>query len=236
MPFDIYALGSPTQVVEQYRFDVLIDMIVAAKEHLPPEKPFHLFRAGHPFMLSFAVATGCDIFDSAAYALFARREKYLTNYGTANLRDLQYFPCACKICSKYTPKELSEMPSKEREHLLAWHNLNLCFAEIRRVKQAINNGRLWELLEIRAKNHPSLFRAFKQPDSLFSNLYFPDLPIAGPGREAAQAIWNFLRMSIFSNFSSYRILPEVFAKCRKRVIFCRNGDILQEAGLRLRVF
>lgn len=162
MFFDIYALGSPTPVVEQYLFDVLVDMIIAAKTNLPLEKPLHLFGAGHPFMLSFAVATGCDIFDSAAYALFARRGKYMTDYGTIDLEDLRYFPCTCKVCAKFTPRELSGMPPKERERLLAWHNLNACFTEIRRVKQAINEGRLWELLELRAKGHPALFQALKQ--------------------------------------------------------------------------
>ena len=52
--------------------------------------------------------------------------------------------------------------TKEREYFLAWHNLNLCFAEIRRIKHAINNGRLWELLELRAKGHPSLLQALKR--------------------------------------------------------------------------
>ena len=161
MRFDIYALGSPTQVVEHYLFDVLTDMIVAAKTNLPVEKPFHLFGAGHPFMLSFAVALGCDIFDSAAYALYARRGKYMTSYGTMDLSDLRYFPCLCKVCSKYTPRDLLEMPSKERERLLAWHNLGECFTEIKRIKEAINEGRLWELLELRAKSHPSLLQALK---------------------------------------------------------------------------
>ena len=84
-------------------------------------------------------------------------------------------------------------------------------------------------------DHYSLFRLFEQPDSLFSSIYFPDLPMVGPGREAGQALVGFLKMSIFSNFMFYRILPEVFAKCRNRVFFCNKGDIIQEAGLRLRV-
>lgn len=161
MPFHIFALGSPTQVIEQYNFAVLLDMIVAAKTHIPVEKPFHLFGAGHPFMLSFAVAMGCDIFDSAAYAIFARKGKYMTNYGTIRLKGLRYFPCSCKICVKYTPQELLEMPSKERERILAWHNLRVCFTEIKRIKQAIIDGRLWELLEVRARGHPSLLNALK---------------------------------------------------------------------------
>jgi len=162
IPFDIYALGSPTQVIEQYLFDIMVDMIVAAKKNLPPDKPFHLFGAGHPFMLSFAVAMGCDMFDSAAYALYARRGKYMIDYGTIGLKDLSYFPCACKLCSNHTPKEVLKMSANNREYFLAWHNLHQCFTEIRRIKQAMISGRLWELLELRAKGHPFLLQALKR--------------------------------------------------------------------------
>jgi len=43
LPFQIHALGSPTLVMEQYLFDVLVDMILTAKKNLPLERPLHLF-------------------------------------------------------------------------------------------------------------------------------------------------------------------------------------------------
>ncbi len=161
MPFDVYALGSPTQVMERYLFDILTDMIITAKRNIPKEKPLHLFGAGHPFMFSLAVALGCDIFDSAAYALFARKDKYLTAYGTTHLKDLEYFPCSCPACQKYDPKDIKELPQKDREQQLLKHNLFACFLELRRIKQSIHEGRLWELLELRARSHPALFTAFQ---------------------------------------------------------------------------
>ena len=161
LPFDIFALGSPTQVMERYLFDVLTDMIVTAKRNTPREKPLHLFGAGHPFMFSLAVALGCDTFDSAAYALFARKDKYLSEYGTTYLNDLEYFPCSCPVCQKYDPHDIKEAPKREREQRLLKHNLFTCFLEIKRIKQAIHEGRLWELLEVRSRSHPTLFTAFK---------------------------------------------------------------------------
>ncbi|RLI24782.1 tRNA guanosine(15) transglycosylase TgtA, partial [Candidatus Bathyarchaeota archaeon] len=50
LPFQIYALGSPTALMENYLFTDLIDMIVSARRHIPESRPFHLFGAGHPFM------------------------------------------------------------------------------------------------------------------------------------------------------------------------------------------
>ena len=162
LPFQIHALGSPTPVMEQYLFDLLVDMIMAAKMNLPVKRPLHLFGAGHPFMFSLAIALGCDMFDSAAYAIYAREDRYLTEYGTFRLEKLSWLPCSCPVCTKYDAKSLKETPKKEREKLLAEHNLYVCFEEIRKIKQAIVEGRLWEHLEMRCQSHPALLQALKR--------------------------------------------------------------------------
>ncbi len=162
LPFQIHALGSPTEVMERYRFDVLVDMILTAKMNLPVDRPLHLFGAGHPFMFSLAVALGCDLFDSAAYALYAREGRYMTESGTHRLGELEYFPCQCPKCARTTPKQALELSSGEREIFLAEHNLYVCAAEIRRIRQAIRDGRLWEHLEMRAHAHPALLTAVKK--------------------------------------------------------------------------
>ncbi len=161
LPFQIHALGSPTTIMEQYLFDILAEMILTAKMNMPLQKPLHLFGAGHPFMFALAIALGCDMFDSAAYAIYARENRYMTEYGTSRINELEYFPCSCPICTKNTPKDVMEVPPKKRQELLAKHNLHASFAELRRVRQAVVEGRLWEYLEIRAHSHPSLLQALK---------------------------------------------------------------------------
>lgn len=162
LPFQVHALGSPTEVMENYRFDVLVDMILTAKKNLPHEKPLHLFGAGHPFMFSLAVALGCDLFDSAAYALYARENRYMTENGTWRISQLDYFPCQCPKCISETPQEVMAKTLKERETFLAEHNLHVCTAELKRTKQAIRDGRLWEHVEMRTHAHPALFTALKK--------------------------------------------------------------------------
>ena len=162
LPFQIHALGSPTQIMEQYLFDILVDMILTAKINTSSHTPFHLFGAGHPFMFSLAVALGCDLFDSAAYAIYAREDRYMTPFGTNRLGELEYFPCSCPICRKYDPTDLRSMPFQDKQRLLAEHNLHTCFEEVKRVKQRIVEGRLWEYLEARAHVHPSLLKAVKK--------------------------------------------------------------------------
>ena len=162
MPFPIYALGSPTEVMENYQFPVLVDMIMTAKQNLPHDRPLHLFGAGHPMMFSLAVALGCDMFDSAAYALYAKAERYLTPLGTRRLEALRYLPCTCPVCRNHDADELKDMLKGERVRLLTEHNLHVCMAEIDTIKQAITEGTLWELIEARSRAHPSLTSALKR--------------------------------------------------------------------------
>ncbi len=160
--FDIYALGSPTEVMEQYLFADLVDMIFAAKMNLPPSAPLHLFGAGHPFMFSLAVALGCDLFDSAAYILYARRGRYLTQAGTLHLRQMEYFPCKCNTCAHTSPERVRSLPISEKTRFLAEHNLMVSLQEIETIKESIVEGRLWELVEVRCRSHPRLLEGLQR--------------------------------------------------------------------------
>jgi 7-cyano-7-deazaguanine tRNA-ribosyltransferase len=148
--------------MENYQFSVLVDMIMAAKLNLPPDRPLHLFGAGHPMMFSLAVALGCDMFDSAAYALYAKAGRYMTPLGTLKLQDLSHLPCGCPVCSRTSAQELKGTIKGERERLLAEHNLWVTMAEMRRVKQAIVEGTLWDLVEARSRAHPAMASALKR--------------------------------------------------------------------------
>ncbi|AFH43036.1 tRNA guanosine(15) transglycosylase TgtA [Fervidicoccus fontis] len=160
LEYDIYAIGSPTKFMERYRYDVVLDMIRIVRENIRADVPLHLFGAGHPMIIPFAVAMGVDLFDSASYILFARDGRYMIEGGTLRLEDIEYFPCSCPICSRYTPKELKNMNKDERTRLLAEHNLYMIKKILNEVKQAINEGRLWELLQSYSRKHPSLYSAF----------------------------------------------------------------------------
>src|SRR5437870_10227354 len=160
--FDIYAFGRPTELMETQRYDLLVDMIVAAKNALPKGKPFHLFGAGHPVLFPFLVALGCDLFDSAAYALYARAGRSLTPDGTLLLRDMVASECPSPACVDTSPDELIKSQEKEDETRLAQHNLWTCFSELRRIREAIRKGRLWELLELRSQAHPALKECFNR--------------------------------------------------------------------------
>lgn len=161
MPFDIHALGSPTEVMERYMYPTLVEMAMTAKIHAPIDRPIHLFGAGHPNIMAMSVAMGYDLFDSAAYALFANDERYLTVNGTVQFKDLQYLPCGCPICRNKSPDDFRVLTKGDRQRLIAEHNLHVTMAEMETIKQAIVEGNLWDLVEIRSKGHAQMTAALK---------------------------------------------------------------------------
>jgi len=158
---DLFPVGAVVPLLNDYRYGEVVAAVVATKRGLPGSAPVHLFGAGHPMMFALAAALGCDIFDSAAYALYARDDRYLTVRGTEHLDDLDYFPCACPVCTEWTPADLRDQPERERGERLAEHNLYVSFAEIRRVKGAVREGTLFELVEARARGHPTLLDGYR---------------------------------------------------------------------------
>ena len=159
---DVFPVGAVVPLMNGYRYAEMIEVVRAAKRGLGADAPVHLFGAGHPMMFALAAAAGCDLFDSAAYALYARDGRYLTVSGTDHLDDLEYFPCSCPVCADHTPAELRSAPEAQRETLLARHNLHVSYRELRTVKQAIREGALFELLERRARSHPAMVDGYRE--------------------------------------------------------------------------
>jgi 7-cyano-7-deazaguanine tRNA-ribosyltransferase len=157
----VYPIGAVVPLMNSYRYADLVDVVAAAKRGLPESAPVHLFGAGHPMMFALAVALGCDLFDSAAYAIYARDDRYLTVRTTEHLADLTYFPCSCPVCTDHAPEELRAAADAERERLLARHNLHVSTAELRRVKQALKRGNLLELVDSRARAHPAMLDGYR---------------------------------------------------------------------------
>ncbi|MFB6229507.1 MAG: tRNA guanosine(15) transglycosylase TgtA [Halobacteriales archaeon] len=158
---DVFPIGGVVPLLNDYRYAEVVDAVVGAKRGLGPAAPVHLFGAGHPMTFALAAAMGCDLFDSAAYALYARDGRYLTVRGTEHLEDLAYFPCECPVCTEHTPEGLRTAGDERTERLLAEHNLEVSLAELRRIRQAIRAGDLLELLEARARGHPDLLDGYR---------------------------------------------------------------------------
>ncbi|NYT20762.1 MAG: tRNA guanosine(15) transglycosylase TgtA [Methanomicrobiales archaeon] len=157
--FSFCPIGAVVPLMESYRYSELVRVVMAAKNGIPPSSCVHLFGAGHPSMFALAVAMGCDVFDSAAYALYAKDRRYLTPSGSYRVDELAELPCPCPVCRGHTATGLRESPDLVR--LLSLHNLAVSLAEISRIRQAITDGVLWELVDERCRGHPQLLRAYR---------------------------------------------------------------------------
>ncbi len=159
MGFTFTPIGAVVPLMESYRYEDLVRVVMAAKKGIPSSACVHLFGAGHPVMFALAVAMGCDLFDSAAYALYAKEGRYLTTHGSKKLAELSELPCSCEVCRCHSADEMRASPEKIR--LLARHNLIVTLTEISRIRQAISDGVLWELVDERCRSHPRLLRGYR---------------------------------------------------------------------------
>ena len=210
--FEVYAIGGLVKSLLNYRFDLVIKTLLKVKENIIWNKPIHMFGLGLPQFFSLAIACGCDLMDSAAYILFAKENRYFTlSTGTRKLEELEEFPCHCPICCEYEPKEVRKFDDKFRTELLAKHNLYLSFSELRTIRQAIKEGNLWELVEQRVRNHPSLGNALgiiKSNFEIFENhekVYKPHGRLFSSPESTNRVLLQRYDLKIESN---YRVPPE----------------------------
>ncbi|MHA2207985.1 MAG: tRNA guanosine(15) transglycosylase TgtA [Candidatus Thorarchaeota archaeon] len=161
MDFDVHPIGGVVPLMEQYRYSEIVRVVLASKKHLPPDRPVHLFGCGHPMFFAQAALLGCDLFDSASYAKFAEKGRMLLPSGTVHLKDLTELPCSCPICSATSANALKSEKKEKQELQLMKHNLYVSSAEMRMVRQAISEGKLFELAAYRARGHPTLYEALQ---------------------------------------------------------------------------
>ncbi len=153
-------IGGVVPLLENYRYDDLVDIVMASKINADFSKPVHLFGGGHPMFMGMAVLMGVDVFDSASYVKYARDGRMLFPEGSRELSKISSFPRWSPVYGRYTVQEVRDLPSEERFRVLAMHNLAAVLNELSEIREQIFQQRLWQYVEARARSHPYLFRAF----------------------------------------------------------------------------
>jgi len=204
---DLYPIGAVVPLMESYHYKDLVYVVMNTMKELSDTVPRHLMGAGHPMIFALCVAMGCDLFDSAAYILYAEDDRLLSTRGTFKLENLQEMPCSCEVCTKYTPDDLRAMPKEQRRDLIAQHNLHVSFAELRLIRQAIYDGNLMELVEERCRAHPALLEARRQ-----LGLYSRDLEKYDPRSKKSAFFYtgpeSLLRPEVIRHLEKLRLMPK----------------------------
>ncbi len=157
--FAVHPIGGIVPLMERQRYRELIEIILASREHIPWNRPIHIFGCGHPHLFPICVALGADLFDSAAYALFARDDRMLMPWGTVKLGELTEFPISTEALAGHNPASVMALGDDARCELLARHNLEVTASELARCRQAIRDGTIWKLVEERSHTNAALREA-----------------------------------------------------------------------------
>ncbi|MGB2451979.1 MAG: tRNA guanosine(15) transglycosylase TgtA [Candidatus Poseidoniaceae archaeon] len=160
LDFSVHPIGGIVPVMEQQKYTNLAKIMLATKSNISPNRPVHMFGCGHPMLFPMLIALGADLFDSAAYVLFARDGRLLTPWGTEKISEIEEWPIIMPSISNHTPAEVRKMSKEERTILLSRFNLEVTLQELSRCRQAVRNGTIWRLAERRSHQHPSLREAF----------------------------------------------------------------------------
>ncbi len=178
--FKYHPIGTLAPALMSYDYKRVAEQILISRLYSNQSRPLHAFSIGHPMFFALAVAMGADLFDSSAYALFAKDDRYMTISGTNRLEKLVELPCTCPICLNTTANELRKFEKEERTRELAKHNLYVTFQELKAIRQAIHEGNLWELVQERVASHPSLQGALRYILETYSKELIEFEPVTKP--------------------------------------------------------
>jgi len=154
MDFPAYAIGGLS--VGEPR-EKTMEMIAAALEILPKDKPRYVMGVGYPDEIVKYASMGVDMMDCVIPTRVARHGLLLTSEGRVNIKNARYAQdqlppdpkCGCKVCSRYTRAYLRHLFVSGEPlagMLNTVHNLAFYLDTMRSLRHAIRLGDLSGLL------------------------------------------------------------------------------------------
>ena len=137
--------------------ELTLELVERTLEHVPEEAPRYLMGVGDPAGIAQAVALGVDMFDSVLPTRIARNGSAMVGAGRLNLKNACYTgddgpldpDCECYTCRGFSRSYIRHLVMAREIlglHLLTVHNLHQISALISRIRSAIAEDRLKELL------------------------------------------------------------------------------------------
>ena len=129
----------------------LVDFVVRLREKIGYPRVLYLPAVGTPSSLALLTYLGVDLFDATAAIVADRNQVLFFPRGMYHTWDLVELSCSCPICSGF-----DDQPSKMGFQQRLDHNYFMLFNGIKQVRNAIRQGRLRELVEIRVMGDPGV--------------------------------------------------------------------------------
>ncbi|HLI63186.1 MAG TPA: tRNA guanosine(34) transglycosylase Tgt [Terriglobales bacterium] len=129
------------------------EMVEAAIQFLPEDKPRYLMGVGTPEEIVHYAAQGVDMMDCVLPTRAARHGLLFTSEGRITIKNARYTSdegpldpnCGCKVCARYSRAYLRHLYASNEllaQVLNTVHNLAYYLDTMRRVRQAIRAGQL----------------------------------------------------------------------------------------------
>lgn len=155
MDFGGYGLGGLS--VGEPR-ELMISLVSAAIDHLPPDRPRYLMGVGDPVGLAESVAAGVDMFDSVLPTRIARNASALVGSRRVNLRNAAFATdgrpldetCGCDTCRGFSRAYLRHLVMAKEIlgfHLLTVHNLYQVSRLVDSLRRATRKGTVSRFLQ-----------------------------------------------------------------------------------------
>ena len=137
--------------------ELTLGLLEVTLDRVPPEAPRYLMGVGDLSGIAEAVALGVDMFDSALPTRIARNGSAMVGSGRLNLKNARFATdegpldpgCGCYTCRTFSRSYIRHLVNAREIlgfHLLTVHNLHSVYAMISRLRAAISERRVPELL------------------------------------------------------------------------------------------
>jgi queuine tRNA-ribosyltransferase len=134
-----------------------LELVECTLEHVPADVPRYLMGVGDLAGIAEAVALGVDMFDSALPTRIARNGSAMVGAGRLNLKNARFAldggpldpDCGCYACTTFSCSYIRHLVMAREIlglHLLTVHNLHQVSTLVSRLRSAISEARLGELL------------------------------------------------------------------------------------------
>ena len=132
---------------------IMMEMLEAAIEHLPEDRPRYAMGIGLPLNLIDMVARGVDMFDCVVPTRSGRNGRVYTFEGMRSIKQARYTEddapleagCPCEACRHYSrayQRHLFHCNEILSSRLLTGHNLTFFWRLMERIREAIPSGTL----------------------------------------------------------------------------------------------
>ncbi len=164
---ELYVLANSLQLMRKPR--TFIDTIVELRKNIGYQKLIYTPGLGSPNNLALLSYCGIDVFDSIPLIMNARQGYFLNAHGNVLKDEMKESACYCPACL---------LGNDSYKNILN-HNYFSALAEIRTVRNAIQQGSLRDLVESRIRSEPWMVSVLRHLDKLYYDFQEKHYPIVG---------------------------------------------------------